>query len=272
LACCCNGSSNGLPSTNEFKHGSRIKDYVTTNMVLDRPLLHDALNGPYHPRFGIHGARQLVKNIISRITHYHYQHQNRRSDDECQHNLTDFVDINERTALHVALESKWPVYDLIVQANPHCLEAHDPTRHGFFPFQTAACAFTASYPRKSEDTAKEPDEMEIRIASEANVRHVQPSVLDVLDEASGLQSSDSTKVTVAGSEQEASLMEMSMLFELIRESPLCVTWRMSDENNQSDSRQKADVEGLESAMVVDSSPRRPMKRRRPSSPNKRDFS
>ena len=229
LACCCNGSSSGLPSANdseykkdlseEFKHGSRIKDYVTTNMVLDRPLLHDALNGPYHPRFGIHEARQLVKNIISRITHYHYQHQNQRSDDECQHNFTDFVDINECTALHVALESKWPIYDLIVQANPHCLEAHDPTRHGFFPFQTAACAFTACYPPKSDDTDKEPDEMKIRIGSEANMRHVQPSVLDILDEAGGLQSSDSTKVTVAGSEQEASLMQMSMLFELIRESP-----------------------------------------------------
>ena len=267
-----------MPSTNdseykkdlseEFKHGSRIKDYVTTNMVLDRPLLHDALNGPYHPRFGIHEARQLVKNIISRITHYHYQHQNQRSDDECQHNLTDFVDINECTALHVALESKWPIYDLIVQANPHCLEAHDPTRHGFFPFQTAACAFTACYPPKSDDTDKEPDEMKIRIGSDANMRHVQPSVLDVLDEAGGLQSSDSTKVTIAGSEQEASLMEMSMLFERIRESLLCVTWRMSDENNQSGSRPKSDVEGLKSAMAGDSSPRRSTKRRRPSSPNK----
>ena len=52
----------------------------------------------------------------------------------------------------------------------------NPTRHGFFPFQTEACAFTVCYPPKSDDTDKEPDEMKIRIGSEANMRHVQPSV------------------------------------------------------------------------------------------------
>lgn len=155
------------------------KGYIAANMIVDRPLLHDLLNGPYHPRFGVHGARQLVKNVICRITQHNYQHQNETSDRKGgNHMLASFVDSDGRTALHLCLESKWPVHDVIIQANPHSIESHDPTQHGFLPFQTAACAFTA------DDVAK-----------------------------------------------EESLTEMSMLFELIRENPLCITW--SDEKNQS---------------------------------------
>mmetsp|Transcript_5001 Transcript_5001/g.11431 ORF Transcript_5001/g.11431 Transcript_5001/m.11431 type:complete len:1005 (-) Transcript_5001:849-3863(-) len=271
---CCEGTLNDLAVTNDckrdsqkYKHESEsehcCKDYIVANMVLDRPLLHDALNGPYHPRFGIHGARQLVKNIISKITHYHYQQQNRGSAGKSHHNLTNFADANGRTALHIALESKWPVYDLIVQANPNfCLETRDPTRHGFFPFQIAACEFTAGCLNEGGKVKKE-RQAQLVLDGSAEASELSSGatgaqlVLYGSAKASGLSSG------AAGDQKEVALVEMSMLFELIRESPLCVTWRMSDENQSEVREQTNSVDGSSSG---DYSSRRSKKRRRPSSP------
>jgi hypothetical protein len=158
----------------------RFKDHIEQIMVINKPLLHDALGGGYHPRFGVHGARQLVKKIISRTS------QNQSSQSCLQSCLRAFIDSQGRTALHVALEHKWPVYDILLQMNPTCLEARDPVRYGFFPFQIAACSFTQKLEHDCEETA-EPDE-----------------------------------------DQE--LFETSMLFEVIRENPLCVSWNDSNSN------------------------------------------
>ncbi|KAL7550469.1 hypothetical protein ACHAWF_013695 [Thalassiosira exigua] len=209
----------GAPETKCIS--DRDKLFIATSMVSDRPLLHDALRGPFHPRFGVHGARELVRNMLSTVIHYKSQH----SGGERCHRLMDFVDKNGRTALHVALESSCPVYDLIVQASPGSIEARDPTQYGFLPFQTAARAFTASCPHSASTTneKKMPDP----------------------NEASGI---DATRT-------ETALTEMSMLFELIRESPLCVTWGLS--NNEAE--QEADE--LDSA-VSNNDVYLPKKRRR----------
>jgi len=204
------------------------------------------LDGCYHPRFGIHGARQLIKNIISKVTHHHYQNQNTCGEQRKGFQLTHFVDTNGRTALHVALQSKWPVYDLIVQANPNSIEARDPTQCGFFPFQTAACAFTTlCYPNKNHDhTAKGANEMKAKMRPETKQK------------ATILRSNATAikKIAAAATEngKEAEL-EMSMLFELIRESPLCVTWRVSTDDNSktqaSDLKEKAQMgEAIKSPM------------------------
>ena len=162
----------------------RFKDHIAQIMV-NKPLLHDALSGGYHPRFGIHGARQLVKKIVRRTS------ADEPSQSCLQSSLRSFIDSRGRTALHVALERKWPVYDIIIQGNPFCLEAHDPTKHGFFPFQIAACAFNCSL--------------------EAGEYHVDDH--NIAEDVCRFESAENPE-----------LLETSMLFELIRESPLCVSW------------------------------------------------
>jgi hypothetical protein len=163
----------------------RFKDHIAQIMICDKPLLHDALGGGYHPRFGIHGARQLVKNILVKTSH------TQQSQSCLQSRLRSFFDSQGRTALHVALEHKWPVYDIIVQENPLSLELRDPTHHGFFPFQIAACSFL----QKSENVDDDKDTV-------------------------------SRNCNFGADNQE--LLETSMLFELIRENPLCVSWNDSD--------------------------------------------
>jgi hypothetical protein len=159
----------------------RFKDHIKQIMVNNRPLLHDALNGGYHPRFGIHGARQLVKNIMSIVAG------SQQSQSCLQACLRALVDSSGRTALHVALENKWPVHDIIIQASPLSLETPDPTRHGLFPFQIAACAFTH---KSGKDSPR----------------------------GNGARKVEETD------DDEEELIEGSILFELIRENPLCVTW------------------------------------------------
>jgi hypothetical protein len=163
----------------------RFKDHIAQIMVDDKPLLHDALEGRYHPRFGIHGARQLVKKILFKTS------QTQQSQSCLQSRLRSFFDSHGRTALHVALEHKWPVYDIIIQENPLSLELRDPTHCGFFPFQIAACSFTDKSDAGDDDKGN---------ATQRNCNF--------------------------GGNQE--LVETSMLFELIRENPLCVSWNDSD--------------------------------------------
>ena len=182
----------------------RFKDHIAQIMVSEKPLLHDALNGRYHPRFGIHGARQLVKKIISKTSH------SQQSQSCLQSRLRAFIDTYGRTALHVALQHKWPVYDIIIQSNPLCLEARDPSQHGFFPFQTAACEF--------DDKSKTSHDID-------NIAE------DICKFESG---------------QNRELFETSMLFEVIRENPLCVSWNNSDGKIPSNSPPLSDVTFSES--------------------------
>ena len=211
LSCCDAPSSLGkLDSTLRYKDDNNgehnYRDDIAANMVLDRPLLHDVLNGCYHPRFGIHGARQLVTNIIRKVTSYQEQ-QSQDIIDGGKHSLTDFVDTYGRTALHVALESKWPVYDLIIQANPNfCLDVVDPMT-GLLPFQLAACTLKSPYPNKKRQTKKPSSSKQLH----ADTKSINAAIgkCDQVD--------------------EAELIEMSTVFELIRESPLCVTWSVPND-------------------------------------------
>ena len=175
---CCDDNDVQNYKHESSKSGNELscKDYIRSKIVLDKPLLHDALDGPYHSRFGIHGARQLTRNIMKKNARQRRLSQG-SSEVNPYRNLTSFLDSNGRTALHIALESKWPVADLIVKAKPSfALDYRDPVTK-LLPFQLAACSYTSP----------------------------------CLPNAT---------------------LEMSMLFELIKESPLCVA---SDANSKPNS-------------------------------------
>mmetsp|Transcript_14679 Transcript_14679/g.23972 ORF Transcript_14679/g.23972 Transcript_14679/m.23972 type:complete len:332 (-) Transcript_14679:502-1497(-) len=118
---------------------------ITENLCNSTPLLHDALMGPYHERFGIHGARQLIKKIMDKMNQVLRQLQQQERIDAAKFNLVQFVDSNGRTALHVALQNKWPVYDLLIKEFPTGLENQDPSS-SLFPFQTLAVALKDDSP------------------------------------------------------------------------------------------------------------------------------
>lgn len=84
-------------------------------------VIHDVLSGAFHNRFGISGARRIVRSVL-----HHSPVQ------------AEIPDENGRLAIHHALEYGWPCYDLIVRAAPSTLEIKDPTT-GLFPFHIAAC-------------------------------------------------------------------------------------------------------------------------------------
>jgi len=118
---------------------------ITENMCNSTPLLHDALMGPYHQMFGIHGARQLIKNIMAKMTQVLRQLQEQERIDAAKSNLVQSVDSDGRTALHVALQHKWPVYDMLIKATPTSLENQDPSSR-LYPFQTLAVALKDDTP------------------------------------------------------------------------------------------------------------------------------
>jgi len=154
MALCLEGGSNEqkrMPLRMSIENGWPVYDLIIdaalsrtslrrySNLdVEDRstPLLHDALMGPCHQRFGVHGSRQLIKKIIAKMIQM--QQQLDRSE-SAKFNLLQPVDSDGRTALHVAVQYKWPVYDLIIKAFPTCLEHQDPPSR-LFPFQTLAVA------------------------------------------------------------------------------------------------------------------------------------
>jgi hypothetical protein len=118
---------------------------LSDNMDCSTPLLHDALLGPYHQRFGIHGARQLVQKIMAKMTQVLIQLQQQDRIDPAKLNLVQSVDSDGRTALHIALQHKWPVYDLIIKAFPTNLVEQDPSSK-LYPFQTLAVALKHDSP------------------------------------------------------------------------------------------------------------------------------
>ena len=236
FACC----DTGLSVTNDIQNMRRPMDYIAASRILYRPLLHDAVNGQYHPRFGIHGARQLVKSILSKMSDHNCQQRDQNISAKCHHLLTNIVDNDGRTALHASLESKWPVYDLLMQASPNFgLEFRDPC--GFFPFQIAACAFRASFPNK--DT-------KVMMPEQSKGKETPQPMLSSIGGAQGSSPRGQSKtVSVEGDQEEVALIELSMLYELIRESPLCVTWRMPLANNQSECRYKPNEELFEKSGI-----------------------
>lgn len=236
FACC----DTGLSVTNDIQNMRRPMDYIAASRIFHRPLLHDALNGRYHPRFGIHGARRLVKNILSKIADHNCQQRDQNIRAKGNHYLTNFVDVYGRTALHASLESQWPVYDLLMQASPNFgLEFRDP--RGFFPFQIAACAFRASCPNK---------DAKVIMSEQSEGKEIPQPMLSGTWEAQGSSPSGQNKtVSVERDQDEVALIELSMLYELIRESPLCVTWRMPLSNNQSECRLGPNEEVLEKSGI-----------------------
>jgi hypothetical protein len=246
FACC----DTGLSVTHEIQNMCRPMDYIAASRILYRPLLHDALNGPYHHRFGIHGARQLVKSILSKIVNHNCQQRDQNIGAEGHHHLTNFVDVEGRTALHISLESKWPVYDLLIQACPNFgLEFRDPC--GFFPFQVAAYAFRASCPNK---------DAKVVMSKQSEEKEIPQLMMSSIMEAEGFSTSgQSETVSVEKDQEQVALIELSMLYELIRESPLCITWRMPFANNQSECGHRTNEEVLEKSGIPSS--RHPKKRK-----------
>lgn len=85
-------------------------------------VIHDILSGAFHKRFGISGARRIVRSVL-----HHSPVQ------------AEVPDLNGRLAIHHAMENGCPCYDLVVCAAPSTLEIKDPIT-GLFPFHIAACS------------------------------------------------------------------------------------------------------------------------------------
>jgi len=85
-------------------------------------LLHDVLSCKYHPRFGVSGARLLIKYILKT---YPSSIKNRNHDG--------------RFPLHIGVENGWPCHDILVAAYPSAIDVQDPVTK-FYPFQLACNA------------------------------------------------------------------------------------------------------------------------------------
>lgn len=98
----------------------------TTEVVEEKKDLffHDVLGGPYSERFGISGARELVRFVLKKFP-----------------SVAEAPDARGRFPIHLAIENSWPCHDLIVGAAPIALEVKDPVT-GMYPFQIAACVKT----------------------------------------------------------------------------------------------------------------------------------
>ena len=98
--------------------------------------------------------------------------------------LSRYLDSKGRHVIHVALRNRIPVHDVIADALPHSLEARDLSRDGFYPFQIAAITFVAEVENRAGRVEYEDNE----------------------------------------NEHEKEALETSILFEIIRRDPLCITW------------------------------------------------
>jgi hypothetical protein len=112
----------------------------TTAVVEEKKDLffHDVLSGPYSERFGISGARELVRFVLKKFP-----------------SVADAPDARGRYPIHLAIENSWPCHDLIVGAAPIALEVKD-TVTGMYPFQIAACVkYTGTGDGNSWDSSKQ---------------------------------------------------------------------------------------------------------------------
>ena len=98
--------------------------------------------------------------------------------------LSRYLDSKGRHVIHIALCNRIPVHDVIADALPHSLEARDLSRDGFYPFQIAAISFVAEVENRAGRVEYEDNE----------------------------------------NEHEKEALETSILFEIIRRDPLCITW------------------------------------------------
>ena len=118
--------------------------------------LHTVLDGRYHPRFGIGGAREIVKFFLKR-----------------NRDASKTQNTNGELPLHLAIQNGWPCHDILVSAAPIALETRDE-KSKLYPFQISAIS-----PTRKDD-----------------------------------------------------LSEFSILFELIRESPMLLHGLASPQNNR----------------------------------------
>ena len=84
-------------------------------------LIHDVLDGPFHPRFGISGARALTKFVLDKFP-----------------SLAETPNAHGCYPIHLAIANGWPCHDLIVGAAPFTLEMKN--KNDMYPYQIAACA------------------------------------------------------------------------------------------------------------------------------------
>ena len=82
---------------------------------------------------------------MAKMTKVLIQLQQQDRTDPAKFNLVQSVDSDGRTVLHIALQHKWPVYDLIIKAFPTSLEIQDPSS-SLYPFQTLAVALKDDTP------------------------------------------------------------------------------------------------------------------------------
>lgn len=128
-------SSNGeTPLRMSIRNGWPVYDIIMSYYPIERLqpyskstqnlAIHDILSGKCHTRFGISGARRILRSVL---------HQSPKA--------AEISDLNGKLAIHYALEHGWPCYDLIILACPTALELKDATS-GLLPFHIAALTGT----------------------------------------------------------------------------------------------------------------------------------
>ncbi len=146
-----NSSNSAYCNTGDSKSGSQSD-----------LLIHDMLSGPFNHRFGVSGARAMVKYVLDKFP-----------------SSATSPDSQGRYPIHLAVQNGWPCHDLIVSTAPLTLEIRDAVNN-MYPFQIAACT-----------------------------SHV--------------------KIKVEQSDRELNQIQLSTLYELVRESPLLLLHHSLDE-------------------------------------------
>ncbi len=107
-------ASSAASAASENGGGSSLKNQPQPHY--ENLLLHDVLSCKFHQRFGVSGARSVIKYILK---HFPSSARVPNSDG--------------RLPLHIGVENGWPCHDLLVAAAPSALEVRDP-QTGFYPF------------------------------------------------------------------------------------------------------------------------------------------
>jgi len=191
-------SSSSTSSVSKKKICTNLKSIDTTtcaevqnyeqNDIHGKSILHTVLGGPYHKRYGIFGARSLVRYVLKK---------NPAS--------ARMRDLEGRLHLHVAIEHGWPCHDLLINAAPLALETRD-VKTGFYPFQIAAVC-SSLFCNGGHDGEKQ----EV-VEEEVNA--------NAIDDDSDI-----------GSCRGRNLMQLNMLYELIREGPMIFGFWENKEKN-----------------------------------------
>jgi hypothetical protein len=117
----------------EYTHakgvGNILGDAIKADASIDvkrkeNLVIHDVLGGQVHPRFGVSGARAIIKFILDK---YPY--------------MAGIPDANGSYPIHLAIANGWPCHDMIVGKAPFTLAMKD--RNDMYPYQI--CALTESH-------------------------------------------------------------------------------------------------------------------------------